>query len=333
MTEASFPSFRPRRRRNSPGLLALTRETRLSIDQFVYPLFILPRENFRKEIGSMPGQYQLGFADAERLVGEALKLGVKSFLLFGIPDQKDREGSPAWDPEGVIAKSLRRLRASFGTDIVLITDECFCEYTSHGHCGIIRQEGDRVFLDNDKTLPNLARQCVVHAQAGADIVAPSGMLDGMVKAIRGGLDGAGLDHIPIMAYSAKYASAFYGPFRDAAQSPPQFGDRTSYQMDPANRLEALTEVAQDVSQGADMVMVKPALAYLDIIREVKNASPVPVAAYNVSGEYAMLKAAAQNGWIDEKRAILETLGSIHRAGADILITYHAMEAARWIGGK
>lgn len=278
----------------------------------------------------MPGQFQLGYTEAERLVDESLKIGVKSFLLFGIPDHKDGEGSSAWDSDGVIAQSLRRLRKAFGTAITLITDECFCEYTSHGHCGIIHEEGDRFYLDNDKTLPNLARQCVVHAQAGADIVAPSGMLDGMVSAIRSGLDGAGLIHTPILAYSAKYSSAFYGPFRDAAQSPPQFGDRTSYQMDPANRLEALTEVSQDVAQGADMVMVKPALAYLDIIREVKNASPVPVAAYNVSGEYAMLKAAAKNGWIDEKRAILETLGSIHRAGADILITYHALEAARWI---
>lgn len=330
MTEASFPTFRPRRRRNSPGLLALTRETRLSVDQFVYPLFILPRENFHKEISSMPGQFQLGYTEAERLVEEALRIGVKSFLLFGIPDHKDCEGSSAWDSDGVIAQSLRRLRKTFGSAITLITDECFCEYTSHGHCGIIHEKGDRFYLDNDKTLPNLARQCVVHAQAGADIVAPSGMLDGMVGAIRNGLDGAGLVHIPILAYSAKYSSAFYGPFRDAAQSPPQFGDRTSYQMDPANRLEALTEVSQDIAQGADMVMVKPALAYLDIIREVKNASPVPVAAYNVSGEYAMLKAAAKNGWIDEKRAILETLGSIHRAGADILITYHALEAARWI---
>lgn len=278
----------------------------------------------------MPGQFQLGYADAEKLVAEAVKLGVRSFLLFGIPDHKDAEGSFAWDTEGVIPTILRRLRHSFGSEILLITDECFCEYTSHGHCGIIQNEGGRVILDNDKTLSNLAKQCVVHAQAGADIVAPSGMLDGMVTGIRSGLDLAGLEHIPILSYSAKYASAFYGPFRDAAESPPQFGDRTSYQMDPANRLEALTEVAQDIAQGADFVMVKPALAYLDIIREVKNASTVPVAAYNVSGEYAMLKAAAQNGWIDEKRAILETLGSIHRAGADILITYHALEAAPWI---
>ena len=281
----------------------------------------------------MPGQFQMGYNKTARLVEESLKVGVKSFLLFGIPDHKDCEGSSAWDPEGVIAVSLRRLRSAFGSAITLITDECFCEYTTHGHCGIIHQEGSRFYFDNDKTLPNLAKQCVVHGQAGADIVAPSGMLDGMVSAIRKGLDGAGLVDIPIMAYSAKYASAFYGPFRDAAQSPPQFGDRTSYQMDPANRLEALTEVAQDIAQGADMVMVKPALAYLDIIREVKNFSRVPVAAYNVSGEYAMLKAAAKNGWIDEKRAILETLGSIHRAGADILITYHALEAARWIRGN
>ncbi len=332
MIQATFPSYRPRRRRNTPGLLALTRETRLAADQLVYPLFIRPKDTFRKEIGSMPNQFQWGYADAERMVGDAIKLGVRSFLLFGIPDHKDAEGSSAWDSEGVIPTVLRRLRRAFGSEILLITDECFCEYTSHGHCGLIQKKGERVVLENDKTVANLASQCVVHAQAGADIVAPSGMLDGMVAGIRSGLDHAGLEDIPILAYSAKYASAFYGPFREAAESPPQFGDRTSYQMDPANRLEALTEVAQDISQGADFVMVKPALAYLDIIREVKNAFPVPVAAYNVSGEYAMLKAAAQNGWIDEKRAILETLGSIHRAGADILITYHALEAAPWIKG-
>ncbi len=278
----------------------------------------------------MPGQFQLGIDTATALIEKALQKGIQSFLLFGIPEAKDPEGSSAWDHEGVVAKSLRAFRKAFGNAICLITDECFCEYTSHGHCGIIHTEDDRVFLDNDRTLPLLAKQTVVHAQAGADIVAPSGMLDGAIGAIRAGLDGAGFSHLPIMAYSAKFASGFYGPFREAAESPPQFGDRSSYQMDPANRLEALNEVLLDIGEGADMVMVKPALAYLDIIREVRNRTLLPVAAYNVSGEYAMIKAAAAKGWLDEKRVILETLTSIRRAGADIIISYHAVEAADWI---
>lgn len=278
----------------------------------------------------MPGQFQLGIDQACRLMEGAIKQGIRSFLLFGIPDTKDPIGSSAWDQEGVVALALRAFRNAFGPEVCLITDECFCEYTSHGHCGIIHQEDNKVTLDNDRTLPLLAKQTVVHAQAGADLIAPSGMLDGMVKAIRAGLDGAGFEHLPIMSYSAKYASGFYGPFREAAESPPQFGDRSGYQMDPANRLEALNEVHLDVEEGADMVMVKPALAYLDIIREVRSRVFLPVAAYNVSGEYAMIKAAASKGWLDEKRVILETLTSIKRAGADMIITYHALEAAPWI---
>jgi len=278
----------------------------------------------------MPGQFQLGIDQACRLIENAIKQGIRSFLLFGIPDSKDPIGSSAWDQEGVVALALRAFRKAFGPEVCLITDECFCEYTSHGHCGIIHQEGNRVTLDNDRTLPLLAKQTVVHAQAGADLIAPSGMLDGMVKAIRAGLDGAGFEHLPIMSYSAKYASGFYGPFREAAESPPQFGDRSGYQMDPANRLEALNEVHLDIEEGADMVMVKPALAYLDIIREVRSRVFLPVAAYNVSGEYAMIKAAASKGWLDEKRVILETLTSIRRAGADMIISYHALEAAPWI---
>lgn len=332
MTESPgrFPEFRGRRRRSSPLIRTLTREIHLRRDQLVYPLFLVDRKGWRREIASMPGQFQWGPEEACSIIEQALSKGIRSFLLFGIPETKDEVGSSAWDPEGVIAKSLRLFRTRFGDSVCLITDECFCEYTSHGHCGILTCEGDAVVLDNDRTLPNLARQCVVHAQAGADIVAPSGMLDGMVAAIRQGLDGAGFESLPIMAYSAKFASGFYGPFRDAAQSPPQKGDRAGYQMDPANRQEALQEVLLDIQEGADLVMVKPALAYLDILREVRNRVALPLAAYNVSGEYAMIKAAAANGWLEEKRVILETLTSIRRAGADIIITYHAMEAADWI---
>ncbi len=263
-------------------------------------------------------------------VGAALDLGVRAFILFGIPTHKDASGSSALDPEGIVQKSLRRLRKQFGDRALLVTDECFCEYTDHGHCGILSETMGRLDLDNDATLPLLAKQCVSHVQAGAHLVAPSGMLDGMVGAIRTALDAAGFSHVPIMSYSAKYASGFYGPFRDAAESPPQFGDRGSYQMDPANGDEAMREVALDLAEGADIVMVKPALAYLDIIRRVKERFDVPVAAYNVSGEFAMVKAAAQKGWIDERRVALEILTSIKRAGADLILTYFAPDVARWL---
>ena len=263
-------------------------------------------------------------------IGSAVELGVTSFMLFGIPPAKDAEGRVALDDSGIVQTALRTVRQVFGDRVLLFTDECFCEYTDHGHCGILHTRDGRTDVDNDATLPLLVEQCVSHARAGADVVAPSGMLDGMVGAIRRGLDAAGFPHTPILSYAAKYASGFYGPFRDAAESPPSFGDRNGYQMDPANAEEALRETALDVAEGADLVMVKPALSYLDIIRRVKDEFRLPTAAYNVSGEFAMVKAAAANGWIDERRVTLEILTSIKRAGADIILTYHAKDAARWL---
>lgn len=327
---APFPSNRPRRLRATPVLRALVRQTSLAPADFALPLFVKPGVGVRLPIGPMPGQFQLSADTLCDTVGEALSVGVASFLLFGIPESKDPEGRVALREDGVVQNALRELKRAFGAKICVITDECFCEYTSHGHCGILTERGGEPELDNDKTLPLLVEQCVSHAKAGADVVAPSGMLDGMVGAIRTGLDAAGFARVPILSYSAKYASAYYGPFRDAAESPPAFGDRSSSQMDPANSDEALREVALDLAEGADMVMVKPALAYLDIVRRVKDAFGVPVAAYNVSGEYAMVKAAAQNGWIDERRVVLETLLGMRRAGADLILTYHAVDAARWL---
>ena len=330
MTEASFPISRARRLRHNPIVRELVRETALSPRDFILPLFVRPGRDVRKEIPSMPGNYQLTIDRLTDEVGAAYDLGLRAFILFGIPTHKDATGSSALDDGGIVQQALRALRETFKDRIVLITDECFCEYTDHGHCGVLSKQTGKLDLDNDATLPLLAKQCISHAKAGADLVAPSGMLDGMVKAIRAGLDEAGYSHLPILSYAAKYASAFYGPFRDAAESPPQFGDRSSYQMDPANGDEALREVALDVAEGADIVMVKPALAYLDIIRRVKERFGVPVAAYNVSGEFAMVKAAAQKGWIDERRITLEILTSIKRAGADMILTYHARDAAAWL---
>jgi porphobilinogen synthase len=327
---AGFPTARPRRLRRHPLVRALVRETALSPADFILPLFVRPGRGVRQEIGSMPGQFQLSPDRLADEVGSAAELGVRAFILFGIPAHKDATGSSALDDGGIVQEALRTLRQAFGDTILLITDECFCEYTDHGHCGVLTEQGGRLDVDNDATLPLLAAQCVSHARAGADVVAPSGMLDGMVGAIRAGLDAAGFPWLPILSYAAKYASAFYGPFRDAAESPPQFGDRSGYQMDPANGDEALREVALDLAEGADLIMVKPALAYLDVIRRVKERFGVPVAAYNVSGEYAMVKAAARNGWIDERRVTLEVLTSIRRAGADMILTYHAREAAKWI---
>ena len=324
-----FPATRLRRLRQHPVLRDLVRETTLSASDFILPLFVRPGQNLKKPIASMPGHSQLS---VDRLVDEvaaARELGIRAFLLFGIPDRKDAVGSRSWDDDGIVQQALRATKAAF-KDVLLITDECFCEYTDHGHCGPLKEIAGRVDVDNDATLPNLARQCVSHARAGADIVAPSGMMDGMVQAIRAGLDAAGYPMLPILSYAAKYASGFYGPFRDAAESPPSFGDRSGYQMDPANSDEAIREVALDVAEGADMVMVKPALSYLDIIRRVKDKFGLPTAAYNVSGEFAMVKAAAEKGWIDERRVTLEILTSIKRAGADMILTYHALEAARWL---
>ena len=325
-----FPTHRPRRLRQHPVLRELVRETTLSVRDLILPLFVRPGRGVKKEIASMPGNHQLSVDRLVEEVGAARDLGIRAFILFGIPASKDATGSSALRDDGIVQQALRALRAAYKADVVLITDECFCEYTDHGHCGPLCETAGRVDVDNDATLPLLAEQCVSHARAGADLVAPSGMMDGMVQAIRASLDAAGFSHLPIMSYAAKYASGFYGPFREAAESPPQFGDRGGYQMDPANGDEALREVELDLAEGADLVMVKPALSYLDIVRRVKDRFRVPVAAYNVSGEFAMVKAAAQKGWIDERRVALEILTSIKRAGADLILTYHARDAARWL---
>jgi porphobilinogen synthase len=330
MQRAGFPIERPRRLRSHPLLRSMVRETTLDAKDFILPLFVKPGTNIRQEISSMPGNYQLSIDRLIDEVGTAKDLGIASFMLFGIPESKDATGSSALSSDGIVQKAIRKLREAFKSDILLVTDECFCEYTDHGHCGPLCEKNGRIDVDNDATLPLLAEQCVSHAQAGADLIAPSGMMDGMVQAIRAGLDKAGFSHIPIMSYAAKYASGFYGPFREAAESPPQFGDRSGYQMDPANSNEAIREVEIDIAEGADIVMVKPALSYLDIIRQVKDRFPVPIAAYNVSGEFAMVKAAAAKGWIDERRVTLEILTSIRRAGADVILTYHCRDAAKWL---
>jgi porphobilinogen synthase len=325
-----FPVARPRRLRATPLLRSLVRETELAPSDFILPLFVRPGRGIRNEIASMPGNYQLSPDTLCDEVRRTVESGVKSFILFGIPATKDAAGLSALADDGIVQESLRALRAAFGASVLLMTDECFCEYTDHGHCGILHDRRGTPDLDNDATLPNLVAQCVSHARAGADVVAPSGMLDGMVGAIRRGLDAAGFAETPILSYAVKYASGFYGPFRDAAESPPQFGDRNTYQMDPANVAEGLREAALDVAEGADILMVKPALAYLDVIRRVKDTFNLPLTAYNVSGEFAMVKAAAKNGWIDGRRVTLEILTSIKRAGADAILTYHAREAAQWL---
>ncbi len=327
---AGFPTVRLRRLRSSPSLRELVRETHLDAGDFILPLFVRPGHGVRNEIASMPGNFQLSVDTLVEEVGSAKELGVRSFMLFGIPPKKDPRGEVSLDENGIVQQSLRALRKAYGQDVYLVTDECLCEYTDHGHCGPLCEVHGTLDVDNDATLPLLAAQCVSHAKAGADLVAPSGMMDGMVQAIRRGLDAAGFANVPILSYAAKYASGFYGPFRDAAESPPSFGDRSTYQMDPANTNEAIREVALDVQEGADFVMVKPALSYLDIIHRVKQTFGLPVAAYNVSGEFAMVKAAARNGWIDERRVTLEILTSIKRAGADVILTYHAKDAAKWL---
>jgi porphobilinogen synthase len=326
----SFPAVRPRRLRYNPLVRDLVRETTLDVGDLILPLFVRPGRGVRNPIASMPGNYQFSVDLLVEQVGASVDLGIRAFILFGIPDRKDPTGAVALDDEGIVQRALRALRKEYGARALLLTDECFCEYTDHGHCGVLSDQTGRLDVDNDRTLPNLAAQCVSHARAGADVVAPSGMMDGMVGAIRTALDAAGFAHVPVMSYAAKYASGFYGPFRDAAESPPQFGDRGSYQMDPANGVEALREVALDLAEGADIVIVKPAMAYMDVIRRVKERFGVPVAAYNVSGEFAMVKAAAANGWIDERRVALEILTGIKRAGADMILTYHAPDVARWL---
>jgi porphobilinogen synthase len=318
-----FPIYRPRRLRESPLLRSMVRETALRADDFVCPLFAVHGRGVREPIGSMPGQYRLSIDELLKECKDAASMGIPAVLLFGLPRDKDPRGTEAYAEDGIIQQAVRAVKDTI-PDLLVITDVCLCEYTSHGHCGVV--EDGRV--KNDPSLELIARTAISHAEAGADMVAPSDMMDGRVAAIREGLDEGGFTETPIMAYSAKYASAFYGPFREAADSTPQFGDRRSYQMDPANALEAMREVALDVDEGADIVMVKPALPYLDIIARVKGEFGLPVAAYSVSGEYAMLKAAAQLGWLDEERAMLEALTGIRRAGADIVITYFAKDAAR-----
>ena len=318
-----FPVYRPRRLRKNETLRRMVRETKLSPDDFIYPLFVTPGRKVRKEISSMPGVAQLSVDLAVEEAREAHRLGIPAVLLFGIPRKKDLRGTEGYARTGIVQQAIRAIKGEI-PDLAVITDVCLCEYTSHGHCGLI-VKGE---VDNDATLTLLSKMALSHAEAGADMVAPSDMMDGRVKAIRETLDKRGFQHLPIMAYAAKHASGFYGPFREAAESTPQFGDRKSYQMDPANAREAVREAALDVQEGADIIMVKPALPYLDIIRAVREEFDLPVAAYNVSGEYSMIKAACERGWLEEERVMMEVLTAIKRAGADLIITYFAKDAAR-----
>jgi porphobilinogen synthase len=323
-----YPIYRPRRIREQEHLRRMVRETHLSVDHFILPLFVVPGAGVRQEIRSMPGNYHLSIDRLLEEVKEAQDLGIPAIMLFGLPEHKDAIGSSGYADDGIIPRAVGALKKAV-PGMTVITDVCLCEYTSHGHCGMV--EGERVL--NDASVELLVKASLAYVRAGADMVAPSDMMDGRVQAIRQGLDGAGFNHVPIMAYAAKYASSFYGPFREAADSAPQFGDRRSYQMDPANGQEAMREVRLDIEEGADIVMVKPALPYLDIIYRVKQTFDLPVAAYNVSGEYAMIKAAAMQGWIDGERVMLEALLSIRRAGADMILTYFAKEAARLLASS
>ncbi len=323
-----FPIYRPRRLRKNSNVRELVAETRISVNDFIYPMFVMPGRNKKVAIKSMPGIYKQSIDNLIKEIREVKKLSIKAILLFGIPVQKDEVGSEGYDENGIVQRALREIKKKV-KDIILITDVCMCEYTSHGHCGIIK-DGD---VDNDETLEYLARMSLSHAQAGADMVAPSDMMDGRVSVIRGALDQNGYHNTAIMSYSAKYASAFYGPFREAAESPPQFGDRRSYQMDPPNVREALREIELDIEEGADIVMVKPALPYLDVIRAAREEFDHPIAAYNVSGEYSMVKAAGKLGWIDEELVMMEVLTSIKRSGADLILTYFAKDAAKVLSRK
>jgi porphobilinogen synthase len=331
MPDSRFPTTRLRRLRYHPAVRSLVRATQLDPARLILPLFARPGKGVRQPIGSMPGHAQLSPDLIAEEARQALKLGLGGVILFGIPASKDARGSDSYRDQGIVQQAIKAAKDA-APELLVVTDVCFCEYTDHGHCGQIDDHTGRMDVNNDETLKLLAQQAVSHARAGADMVAPSGMMDGMVGAIRGGLDAAGCEFVPIMSYAAKYASSFYGPFREAAESTPKFGDRRAYQMDPAAAAEqAVREVALDVEEGADIVMVKPALAYLDIIRLVRDAFPgMPVAAYNVSGEYAMVKAAAERGWIDERAVALESLTAITRAGAQIILTYWAKDVARWL---
>ncbi len=324
-----YPIHRPRRLRWSETWRRLVRETRLTVDQLIYPMFAVPGQRVRTPVASMPGVFQLS---VDELVGEAREirdLGIPAIILFGIPESKDAEGSSGYDPDGIVPRAVRAIKSEV-PELQIWADVCLCEYTDHGHCGVLTEDGE---VDNDATLPLLAKAAVTYARAGADAVAPSDMMDGRIGAVRAALDAENLASVPIISYAAKYASAFYGPFRDAAESAPAFGDRRAYQMDPANSTEALREVALDIQEGADIVMVKPAGPYLDVIRRVRDAVDVPVAAYQVSGEYSLIQAAAANGWVDGRRVALESLLGIRRAGADLILTYFAKDAARWLADE
>lgn len=322
---ATFPQVRLRRLRRTEALRALVRENRVEVSDLVYPMFVVEGRGIREEITSMPGIFRYSPDHLTPEIEEVAKLKIPAVLLFGIPENKDETGSSAYHPKGVVPQAIHIIKKAT-PELVVITDVCLCGYTSHGHCGVVTKGQ----VANDQTLPLLVKTALSHVEAGADIVAPSDMMDGRVKIIREALDKGGFQHVPILSYAAKYASAFYGPFREAAESTPQFGDRRAYQMDPPNMREALREIEQDIAEGADIIMVKPALAYLDVIRQARSTFNCPLAAFNVSGEYAMVKAAAQRGWLDERRAVLEILIAIKRAGADIIITYHAKELAQWL---
>lgn len=323
MTELYFQ--RHRRLRNSAAMRALVKETYLHKEDLIYPLFVMEGENIKNEVSSMPGVFQFTLDNLATEIDEVVELGIKAVILFGLPAEKDEVGSGAYHDHGIVQKATRLIK-ELHPELLVVADTCLCEFTSHGHCGVV--EGEKIL--NDESLNLLAQTAISQAQAGADIIAPSNMMDGFVAAIRAGLDAAGFEHIPVMAYSVKYASGFYGPFREAADGAPQFGDRKTYQMDPSNRMEAIREATSDVEEGADFLIVKPALAYLDIIRDVKNNFALPIVAYNVSGEYAMVKAAAINGWIDEKSVVMESLLGMKRAGSDLIITYHAKDVCRWL---
>lgn len=326
MTPLQFK--RHRRLRHTRGLRSMVRETILRKEDLIYPIFVVEGEDIQNPVASMPGVFQLSLDHFKKELDEIVALGIQSIILFGVPAEKDEVGAAAYEEDGIIQRAIRFAK-SYYPELVVIADTCLCQYTDHGHCGVI----ENGYVNNDKSLDLLTKTAISQAEAGADIIAPSNMMDGFVAAIRDGLDKAGFEHLPIMSYAVKYASSYYGPFRDAAHSSPKSGDRKTYQMDPANRLEAMREASSDIEEGADFLIVKPALSYLDIMRETKNAHPVPVVAYNVSGEYSMVKAAAENGWINEQDIVLETLTSMKRAGADLIMTYHAKDAAKWLEEK
>ncbi|MBW5447843.1 porphobilinogen synthase [Cohnella sp. CFH 77786] len=330
----TYPKTRHRRLRVSAALRSLVRETALSADDFIAPIFIAEGEGIRQEISSMPGVYNWSLDTMDEELSELSRLGIRAVLVFGVPDAggKDALGTCAYDERGIVQEAIRRIKAGY-PDMLVVADTCLCEFTDHGHCGVVHDQGGVAVVDNDESLELLVKTAVSQARAGADIIAPSNMMDGFVAAIRAGLDEAGFGHVPIMSYSVKYSSAYYGPFREAAQSAPKFGDRKTYQMDPANAREALREARSDAEEGADFLMVKPGLAYLDIVRALRERFDLPLVVYNVSAEYSMVKAAALQGWIDERAIVLETLLGMKRAGADLIITYHAKDAVRWLNGK